>query len=377
MSEAPRRIRLAAGAVVAASLLAAGPAAAQQIAGEYTVEVVGWTYHLDRDPDRRELGDETTLSVEQDGDRIVIDFGSFASAMSTTRFRGRVGHDRFVAVWSSGDGDARVLTGRVQNGTLRGELLYSRGGSDAAVPGWTSVRFRAVPASESSAKDSPAASMGRLRPPRVGNQAPPISPRARPGGAVLPGESGASDDSPEEAFAPTVLTHTDPEAPTSRDRVTLMARADAPPGERVERTEIWMNGMLQGSSDGSRVEATVGPFEPGRVDFDVVAVSGSGQRSEPHPSSVTVRPAGESVIRGRIRGHPELVTNVQLLNASQELVATRPVGRNGRFRFEGIARGRYYLFVNDGKREARISPGSTVQFTVDGRSTYRKDFTVE
>jgi hypothetical protein len=122
------------------------PAQAQNIAGSYDVQVRGTTVYTDRSPVQESISDETTMEITQDGDRITIEFGSFAGAMSRTRFEGTVGNDRFTAIWwtSSREDEANVIWGRVSNGQLRGRLLYPRAADrDGLVPGWTEVRFSA------------------------------------------------------------------------------------------------------------------------------------------------------------------------------------------------------------------------------------------
>ena len=82
--------------LVFASLLALPTAYAQNISGEYQVEVRGTVHSVDQEPAERQLNSTTTLKVAQQGDFIKIEFGSFASVMSATLFEGRVGNGRLV-----------------------------------------------------------------------------------------------------------------------------------------------------------------------------------------------------------------------------------------------------------------------------------------
>lgn len=352
---------IAATAALSAALVAPPrSASAQDIAGEYQVEVRGTVYHLDRDPEQRTLRDNTTLTVEQQGDEIVIEFRSFASAMSATAFRGRVGNGRFVAVWSSASGGAaRLITGEVDGRRLRGRLIYPRATADATVPGWTEVEFSAVP-HERTGQATPTPAV-RSRVPVRG----PVGLRPRP----------APDAAAE--FAVEVSAVTDPEAPLAGHRITFLARATPTrSGESVERVELWVNGLVQGSSEGSVLDVVAGPFGAGRLTYDIVAVSSDGRRSEPLGHTVDVTAAGNATITGLLEGAPGLVTDVQLVRPDGRTIARSAVDEGGRYRFSGVPAGNYVIFVNDAKREAIVSPTSNLEIEVDGRRTYRRNFEV-
>lgn len=343
---------------------AASPAAAQRIAGDYEVEVTGWSHMLDRDPSRIRIQDMTTLRIEQSGDLIKLEFGTFASAMAATLFEGRVGGEAFVATWTNTPEAVVAITGSVEGDVLVGELLYTRYG-EGRVPGWVDVRFRAQPESRTTQATRPGPGRRVLtRPPRTIPLRPPAASQP------------AADDS-EGSFPLEVFSITEPEVPTSAQRITFSARATPRGPHTVVRTEIWMNGNLQVSADGSVAEFTAGPFEPGVLTYDVVAISADGVRSEPRSATVDVRPAGSTVIRGQITGSVSDVVEIQLLTVDERVVARTGLTGSGTYRFTSIPSGTYVLYVQmaGGKQDA-VRPSATVRLEVDGRDEYRRDFQI-
>ena len=131
---------------VAFIALFAVPVLAQNIAGEYQVRVKGENVLLDRSPASQSISDTTTLKVSQSGDRVTMEFGSFGSASAATIFKGKVGNQRFAAVWwyQGSDHETKVLWGSVSGDTLKGRMIYPRvayrGG---LVPGWVEIAFTA------------------------------------------------------------------------------------------------------------------------------------------------------------------------------------------------------------------------------------------
>ncbi|MEN8145017.1 MAG: hypothetical protein ABFS14_08720 [Gemmatimonadota bacterium] len=367
------------GAVAVVAFLAHPlPAPGQNIAGEYQVEVRGTTYHTDRAPETRQLRDNTTLRVKQTGDQIEIEFRSFASAMSATTFRGRVGHGRFVAVWTypAAVDETRLITGEVDGGRLRGRLIYPRANADAGVPGWTEVEFSAVRHERQT---------GQAAQQPAGQQTAAAQPPKRPGNLRLPGAiSRAARANPTNAaaadaaaFAVGVNAMTVPEAPLTGHRIEFLARGTpSSRGESVARMELWVNGLVQGSSDGNVLEVMAGPFPAGRLAYDVVAISSDGRRSEPARSTVDIARAGNTVIRGGISGNRDKISDVQLVRADGLTVAVSKLDSDGDYRFLGVPAGDYVIFVNDAKTEARVSPTSNLEISVNGRKTYTRNFEV-
>ncbi|MDP2481734.1 MAG: hypothetical protein Q8W45_00505 [Candidatus Palauibacterales bacterium] len=352
-------------------------ARAQSLAGEYQVEVRGTTVYLDREPVERALSDNTTLNVEQQGDQITIEFRSFASAMSTTVFEGRVGNGRFVAAWTSASGDLRLITGEVDGRRLRGRLIYPRATADASVPGWTEVEFGASPHEIQTGQATPgkglkpaSTAVAATRPPGR----PPLT--SRPPGAPDLQPTASSDVADDFEVEVTAMTAVD--APLADHRIEFLAKATPRPGEAsVASVELWVNGLVQGSADGNVLELVAGPFPAGELEYDIVAVSTDGRRSKPQRSKVAISTAGNTTIRGRIHGHPEMVEDVQLLHPDGRLILRSPVDQYGAFRMEAVPAGEYVIFVNDAKREARVQPSSNVKITVDGTSDYHKNFEVD
>lgn len=134
----------------------ADSASAQNIAGDYAVQVRGSVVATDRTPATRSIEDETTMEITQRGDRIQVTFGSFAGAMSARRFEGTVGNDRFTAIWwhRGSEDEAVTLWGEVRGDQLRGRLLYPRAADrDGLVHGWTEITFSARKQSTASVKE--------------------------------------------------------------------------------------------------------------------------------------------------------------------------------------------------------------------------------
>lgn len=376
----PKRLfpsSLAAGLPALALLAAPAAANAQQIAGEYQVEVRGSTVYLDRKPVDRPLRDNTVLTVEQDGDVVAITFNSFASAMSTTTFRGRVGNGRFVAIWSptGTENQARLITGAVDGNRLRGRLIYPRATADASVPGWTEVQFSAV-GHESRSSSSSLGNPG-ARPALPANRQPPqLADRLRSRGALETGSGNAADD--EDKFAVDVQAVTYPELPRSGRRITFLARGTPKqPGETVKHMELWINGLVQGSTDGNLLRVEAGPFDAGRLEYDIAAVSTDGRRSEYMRHTVEIVPPGNSIVSGRITGDVAAVEFVALVRRSdeKELARKKPIS-DGQYRFTQVPAGDYVLYVDDGKRESMITPTSNVNLHVESGKAYKQDFTV-
>lgn len=119
----------------------------QSIAGKYRVQVKGVNIFLDRPQGRRPINDQTTLKVEQQGDRITMEFGAFGGASPATIFKGKVGNGRFSAVWwyQGSAHETKVLWGSVRKQKLRGRMIYPRvAHRQGLVPGWVEVDFEAT-----------------------------------------------------------------------------------------------------------------------------------------------------------------------------------------------------------------------------------------
>jgi hypothetical protein len=354
-----RSLRILAGAASTLAAITASTvsAQAQSIAGEYQVEVRGATYYLDRAPVEKSLQDNTSLIVKQEGDRITLEFRSFASAMSTTLFHGRVGNNRFVATWSAA-GDVRLITGTVDGKKLRGRLIYPRASAEAGVPGWTEVEFGASQDQSRVNQTSAPTSSAMLRP----TGTPPLA---------------ATTSAAKSAFEVDVVALTAVEAPIAGHRIEFLARATpASAGASVERIELWINGLVQGSSDGAVLEVEAGPFGAGQLDYDIVAISNDGVRSKPSRQRVLVTAAGNTTISGRLTGSPSMITDLQLVRPDGLTVAKSAIGSGGRYSISGIPAGKYVIFVNDAKREARVSPSPNLEISVDGRSSYTRNFEI-
>ncbi len=133
--------------LMAVAVVAFVPAAgAQNVAGDYTVSVRGSNYYMDTTPPRRTISDTTTMKITQTGDKVSVEFGTFAGSSAATIFKGKVGNGLICGVWwyEGADHETKVLWGRLQGPTIRGRLMYPRVAyREGLVPGWTEITFLA------------------------------------------------------------------------------------------------------------------------------------------------------------------------------------------------------------------------------------------
>lgn len=134
-------------AIVLCAVISAVPGWSQNITGSYTVKVSGTNVYLDRNPASQSLNDTTSLQVTQNGDRITMDFGTFSGASAATRFTGKVGNNRFAAVWwyQGSANETKVIWGTVSGNALKGKMIYPRVAyRQGLVPGWVEISFLAT-----------------------------------------------------------------------------------------------------------------------------------------------------------------------------------------------------------------------------------------
>ncbi|HPD97331.1 MAG TPA: hypothetical protein PLP89_03310 [Synergistales bacterium] len=136
--------------VVLLILAFAGAVSAADISGNWDVKVHGYNYFTDRTPSRVPIAEtETTMKIEQDGDRVSVTFGAFAGVHSATLFAGSFGQNRIVATWwyQGYPHETKVITGQYSPDTDRisGKMLYPRAADKPGlVPGWVEVNFVAT-----------------------------------------------------------------------------------------------------------------------------------------------------------------------------------------------------------------------------------------
>ena len=125
----------------------ASTAWAQNISGLYNVTVKGSNIFTDRSPSRKQINDQTTLKVEQQGDRVTMEFGGFGGASAATIFKGKTGNGHFAAVWwyQGNANETKVLWGSVRQHKLHGTMIYPRvADRQGLVPGWVEITFVAT-----------------------------------------------------------------------------------------------------------------------------------------------------------------------------------------------------------------------------------------
>ena len=84
------------------------------------------------------------------------------------------------------------------------------------------------------------------------------------------------------------------------------------------------------------------------------------------------------MISGTITGDIDVVYDVQLVDEDENTLQSQTLDSNGRYRFEKLGPGRYWIYVNDRRAEAYIrTTRGNREVNADGRSTYRVDFDVE
>lgn len=134
-------------AIVLCLMLSSAPAWSQNITGDYTVKVTGTNVFLDRTPVSRTISDTTTLKVTQNGDKVTMEFGTFAGASAALRFKGKAGNKRFSALWwhQGSNHETKVIWGTVAGKTLKGKMIYPRVAyRQGLVPGWVEISFTAT-----------------------------------------------------------------------------------------------------------------------------------------------------------------------------------------------------------------------------------------
>lgn len=120
---------------------------AQDISGNYKVTVKGVNVMMKRSSAHQHFSDETTLKVSQNGDRVTMTFGSFGGVSAATIFKGKVGNNRFSAVWwyQGYSHETKVIWGRVRNNKLSGQMIFPRVAyKPGMVSGWVEIDFEAV-----------------------------------------------------------------------------------------------------------------------------------------------------------------------------------------------------------------------------------------
>lgn len=88
--------------------------------------------------------------------------------------------------------------------------------------------------------------------------------------------------------------------------------------------------------------------------------------------------SGSSVISGTVTGDINLVKRVELFDENEVEIQSMPLDRNGRYRFESLGPGRYGIYIYDKGGDPWITTTTGERVVeVDGRSSYRIDFTVK
>ena len=76
-----------------------------------------------------------------------MEFGSIGDVSAATLFKGKVGNNRFAAVWwyQGYSHETKVVWGTVHNNELQGRMIYPRvANRQGLVPGWVEVTFSAI-----------------------------------------------------------------------------------------------------------------------------------------------------------------------------------------------------------------------------------------
>lgn len=135
------------GAVIASLVFTAGSVFANDISGPWVVTLHGYNYFTDRTPARVPVMEtETTMDIQQNGDRVSVTFGAFGGVHSATMFEGSYGQNQLVATWwyQGYPHETKVLTGHYseQTGNISGKMLYPRAADKPGlVPGWVEVNY--------------------------------------------------------------------------------------------------------------------------------------------------------------------------------------------------------------------------------------------
>lgn len=148
-------------------------------------------------------------------------------------------------------------------------------------------------------------------------------------------------------------------------------------------TELHFQGSTDAARPGSRTvgDRTLTPGLSGRMPTTTGSDSDTADASS-KPSKV-LKPkvpanTGNSVISGTITGDIGVVYNVQLIDADENTLQSQTLDSNGRYRFESLSSGQYWIYVNDRRAEAYIrTTRGSLPVNADGTSSYRIDFDVK
>ena len=131
----------------------------------------------------------------------------------------------------------------------------------------------------------------------------------------------------------------------------------------------------QPAADGRRLKPGVSNRPPS---VSVPRPAGTSPTKKPKKELKPARPTGNSVVRGTITGDIGVVYNVQLIDENENTLQTTQLDSNGRFRFDNVAAGQYWIYVNDLRAEAYIRTTSgSMPIDADGSSSYRINFDVD
>jgi hypothetical protein len=375
-------LALCAALVLTPSPWSATPARAEQhLVGEYTAEISGHDYRTTAEPRQRLVEGITSLVVGSDHDRLIFEIGALDSDLSATRLVGIAGHGLFSAIaWDAAYEDqATLFWGYYGAGVLKGTLLIPRI-AEGLEPGWlelTVVAQRSGGEAVPQAGSSKPSSVDAVRRPEIGLRARTPGLRRSPS-TDLRGPGTPLPSGQPVAFEIETLASLEPAAPTSGQQVVFLLRAEPPRGIGLRSVELYVNARKVAESSGATIEYRGGPYPAGSVAYYLVALDGTGRRATGEIRHLAIREPGRATIRGRIEGRRELIVDVQLVDQNEATLQRTELDASGAYRFTGVPAGRYWVFVNDGKREANIRPvtGSN-PIDSDGASEYRMDFRVE
>lgn len=304
--------------------------------GDYAAVFKGKTHYTDRQPGEVQVVEQASLRITSSGDALTIEVGQIGSAMSATRFVGTSGNGKFVAIHSvpGRENQAKLIWGELQSSSfIRGTLLYPRIPADGLVPGFTELEFEARPGD------------GSLSGNQAGN---PTPANRRPGRRI-------------DSVSPSVRPSSAPSL--SKPGTTIPSTSSAPSTQSA------------GSTSGAASPGIGSPLPEASIPAAGNAIGGPlGSAS----SGQATNSAGSSVVSGTITGDTGVVLNVELVDENESTVQSTTLDRSGNYRFENIAAGTYWIFVNDGRAEAYITTTrGDIQVEADGRSSYRVDFNVD
>lgn len=348
-------------------------AAAQEAGQRYRIQVAGTVRAPGGAGTARDVRSSGSLRMTREGGRLVVELEGLEDLIPVARLEGPRRSPSFtVLARAPGAAEDIVrLQGNLDSGKLKATLV--RSGPEGAVPSGDPLAVLRVTGRRTTSEAAREARDARESTPVEVERPDPVM--ITPTVQVETGGRTGDGELPVEFE----LVDIEPAHPTAAQRVRIGVLANPTPPHEIERIVVRVGDAEHYGRPGERrFDRTLGPFDPGSHEIEILAEGPGNRTSRTVRREFRVRAAGSAVIRGRITGETELVTEVQLLDGDRRVVERTTPDRRGRYRFERLLAGTYRVHVAaGGKRDdVRIEGGSNARVRVDGESHYTRDFRV-